>query len=83
VALINFPNSVTRTLSLIVTELMEPGAGRKLAAVYLPGTPDPTKGAMRVVPADDLTMTDWGLSDLTRFHITFGSASPDLSDIDE
>lgn len=83
VALVNSPNPTTRTLGLIVAGFSEPETGRELAAVYLPGTPDPTKGAMRVVPAGDLTMTDWGLSDLTRFHVTFGSAAPDLSDDDE
>ena len=35
---------------------------------------------MRVVANEDLTLADWDLSDLTRFHITFGTASPDLSD---
>ena len=83
VALINFPNSVTRSLGLIVAELMEPGTGRKLAPVYLPGTPDPSKGAIHVVAVDDLALTDWGLSDLTQFHLTFGAASHDLSDVDE
>jgi len=83
VALVNWPNPDTRTLGLIVADFSEPDTGRELAAVYLPGTPDPTKGAMRVVATEDVTLTDWDLSDLTRFHITFGSASPDLSDVDE
>lgn len=83
VALVNWPNPNTRTLGLLVADFSEPETGRELAAVYLPGTPDPTKGAMRVVVAEDLTLTDWDLSDLTRFHITFGSAAPDLADDDE
>lgn len=80
VALISWPNPSTRTLGLIVADLSEPETGRELAAVFFPGTPDPTKGAMRVVMAEDLIITDWDLSDLTRFHITFGSAAPDLKD---
>ena len=83
VALVNWPNPDTRTLGLIVADFSEPDTGRELAAVYLPGTPDPTKGSMRVVATEDVTLTDWDLSDLTRFHITFGSASPDLADVDE
>lgn len=82
VALVNWPNPNTRTIGLVVADFSEPETGRELAAVYLPNTPDPTKGAMRVVAAEDLTMTDWDLSDLTRFHLTFGSAAPDLSDDD-
>jgi len=80
VALTSWPNPSTRTLGLVVADFSEPETGRELAAVFFPGTPDPTKGAMRVVATEDLTMTDWDLSDLTRFHITFGSAAPDLTD---
>ena len=80
VALVNWPNPATRSLGLVVADFSEPDTSRELAAVYLPGTPDPTKGAMRVVAAEDLTMTDWDLSDLARFHVTFGTAAPDLTD---
>jgi uncharacterized membrane protein len=80
VALVDWPNPATRSIGLVVADFSEPDTGRELAAVYLPGTPDPTKGAMRVVAAEDLTMTDWDLSDLTRFHVTFGTAAPDLAD---
>lgn len=80
VVLVDWPSAEIRSLGLIVADFSEPDSGRELAAVYLPGTPDPTKGAMRVVATEELTMTDWDLSDLTRFHVTFGSAAPDLSD---
>lgn len=82
VALVNWPTAQTRSLGLIVADLNDPGTGQVLAAVYLPGTPDPTKGSIRILSSDDFQLTDWDLSDLTRFHITFGSAAPDLSDAD-
>lgn len=34
------------------------------------------------IGGDTSQFTDWDLSDLTRFHITFGAAAPDLSDAD-
>ena len=80
VALVNWPAADARTLGLVVGDMSDPESGRELAAVYLPGTPDPTKGAIRIIAKEDLQMTDWGLSDLSRFHVTFGSASPDLVD---
>lgn len=80
VALVNWPSPETRSLGLIVEDFVDPGTGRELAAVFFPNTPDPTKGAIRVVAAEDLQLTDWGLSDLARFHVTFGSAAPDLTD---
>lgn len=78
--MVNSPNKENRSLGLIVAELQEPETGRELAAVFLPNTPDPTKGAIREVGAADLQPTDWDLSDLARFHVTFGSAAPDLTD---
>lgn len=80
VALVNWPTATVQSLGLIVAEFNEPVTGRELFAVYLPNTPDPTRGAMRVMAREEVTMTDWDLSDLTRFHITFGTASPDLED---
>jgi len=83
VALVNWPSAQTRSLGLIVADLNDPGTGQELAAVYLPGTPDPTKGSIRIMSSDIFQLTDWDLSDLTRFHITFGSASPDLAGGDD
>jgi glycosyltransferase involved in cell wall biosynthesis len=76
VALVNYPSLDNRSLGLIVADFSEPETERELVAVYLPGTPDPTKGAMRGVAKRDLTLTDWDLSDLARFHLTLGSVSP-------
>lgn len=80
VVLVDWPSAETRSLGLVVADLSEPATGRQLAAVYLPNTPDPTKGAIQVVDAENLLTTDWDLSDLARFHATFGTAAPDLSD---
>ena len=83
VALVNSPSTDNRTLGLIVADFSEPETGRELVAVFLPNTPDPTGGNIRVVAAEEVQMTDWDLSDLARFHVTFGSAAPDLTDLDE
>ena len=66
-ALVNWPNAENRALGLVVAELEEPETGRELATVFLPNTPDPTKGAIRVVGAEGLQPTDWDLSDLARW----------------
>ena len=80
VVLVDWPSAEIRSLGLVVADLIEPETSRELAAVYLPNTPDPVKGEIRVVDAKDVVSTDWDLSDLLRFHVTFGSAAPDLSD---
>ncbi|MGB5162352.1 MAG: hypothetical protein WBO53_18830 [Thermoanaerobaculia bacterium] len=76
VALLAWPNPQVRTLALVTTTFEESATGRQLAAVYLPGTPDPTKGSIKVVALDDLTLIGWTLDNVTSFHLTFGSVSP-------
>jgi uncharacterized membrane protein len=76
VAMVAWPNPTVRTLAL-VTATFSDADGGELAALYLPGTPDPAKGALKVGPVDDLTFIDWTVEDLWDFHATFGSASPE------
>ena len=76
IALIEFPSSSIRSLAVVTETYHEPETDRQLASVFLPGTPDPTKGWLRVVPVEDLVFVDWTLRDLIRYHATFGSAGP-------
>ena len=76
VVLVDSPNAKLRSLAVITATFKEAAGDRELAAIYLPGTPDPTSGALRIVAVEDLTFTEWSLNDLTDFHITFGSVSP-------
>jgi uncharacterized membrane protein len=80
IAMVNWPNANVRTLAVVTATFHEPETERELASVFLPGTPDPTRGALRTVAVDDLTLTTWTLNDLIRYHVTFGSAAPDLAD---
>ena len=77
VAMVAWPNPTVRTLVLVTATFSDADSGGELAAMYLPGTPDPVKGAMKVGPVDDLTFLDWTVEDLWDFHFTFGSASPE------
>ncbi len=76
VALVDTPNASVRSLAVVTGTFEESETGRELAAIFLPNTPDPTKGSMRVVPVEDLSFTGWTVDDLTTFHLTFGSVSP-------
>ncbi len=80
IAMVNWPNANVRTLAVVTATFHEPDTERELASVFIPGTPDPTRGALRTVAVDDLTLTTWTLNDLIRYHVTFGSAAPDLVD---
>lgn len=83
VALINFPSLEVRSLGLVNSTFREPETGRELAAVYLPGTPDPTKGAIHVVAAADLALTGWTFREIAEFHVTFGTAVPESPQVED
>lgn len=84
VVVVGWPNDKVRTLGVVTATFRDGRTDREMAAVFLPGTPDPTKGLMRVVAADDLERTDWSLNDLVGYHVTFGSASPsELTELHE
>jgi len=76
VALVDYPNAKLRSLAVITATFKESHSDRDLAAIYLPRTSDPTKGALRIVAVEDLTFTEWSLDDFTDFHLSFGSVSP-------
>ena len=76
VVLIPWPNPELRSLAVVASRFKETESGRELAAIYLPETPDPTTGALRIVAVDNLTFTAWNLEDLADFHVSFGSVSP-------
>jgi len=82
VALINFPSIAVRSLGLVNSTFREPETGRELAAVYLPGTPDPTKGSIHVVAAADLVLTGWTFREIAEFHVTFGTAVPESPQVE-
>ena len=65
VVLVNWPSSENRTLGLIVADFTEPDTGHELAAVFIPNTPDPTKGSIRVV-SSGISYTPTGISRIWR-----------------
>ena len=82
VALIDFPSRAVRSLGLVNSTFREPQTGRELAAVYLPGTPDPTKGTIHVVAAADVVLTGWTFREIAEFHVTFGTAVPESPELE-
>ncbi len=64
----------------VLSDVYQPSHGNEeLASVYIPGTPDPSNGFLRVVPTDKLVYVDWALKDLLRYHLSFGATGPPLN----
>ena len=77
VVLINFPSSDMKVVGLVTRTLEDDKTGKKLAAVYVPTTPNPTSGYMEIVPLDRIVSTDWTIDEAMNFVISGGAVAPD------
>ena len=73
-----WPSEEVRTFALLTDSFESPDGEEQLASIYIPGTPDPSSGALRVVRADKLVPVDWSLEDLLQHHCSFGATGPQL-----
>ena len=79
VAILAWPSPDVRTIALITSTFEDSETGRQLASVFIPNTPDPTSGTMKVIALEDLSVIGWTFKDIASFHRTFGSVSPPAS----
>ncbi|MDH3688533.1 MAG: DUF502 domain-containing protein [Gammaproteobacteria bacterium] len=77
VVLIAFPSPEMRTVGLVTQTMTDSETGAKLAAVYVPTTPNPTSGYLEIIPLEDLTPTDWSIDEAMTFIISGGAVAPD------
>ena len=77
VVLINFPHGKMKAVGLVTRTLVDAHTGQKLAAVYVPTTPNPTGGYLEVVPVDELVATNWTIDEAMNFIISGGAVAPD------
>ena len=76
VALVNWPTEEVRAYCVIAATYPGIRQNQELATVFIPKTPDVTKGYLRVVSLDELEIIDWTLAECMRLHVTYGSQSP-------
>ncbi|HZP66453.1 MAG TPA: DUF502 domain-containing protein [Rudaea sp.] len=76
VVLIDFPSPELKSIGF-VTRVFVDAAGRELAAVYVPTTPNPTGGYLEVVPIEKLVATDWSMDQAMAFILSGGAVGPD------
>ena len=77
VVLIEFPHENMKTVGLVTRTLTDSQTGRKLAAVYVPTTPNPTSGYLEIVPVERLVSTDWTFDEAMSFVISGGAVAPE------
>lgn len=77
VVLIDFPSPEMKTVGLVTRVMDDAVTGRKLAAVYVPTTPNPTSGYLEIVPVEKLTATDWTMEQAMSFIVSGGAIAPE------
>jgi uncharacterized membrane protein len=76
VVLIDFPSPELKSIGF-VTRVFTDSAGRELAAVYVPTTPNPTGGYLEIVPVEKIVATDWTMDQAMAFILSGGAVGPD------
>ena len=82
VVLIDFPTPEMKTVGLVTRTFEDADTKRKLAAVYVPTTPNPTSGYLEIVPIERITMTDWTVDEAMTFIVSGGAAAPERINYD-
>ncbi|MCP5242236.1 MAG: DUF502 domain-containing protein [Burkholderiales bacterium] len=77
VVLISFPSSEMKAIGFITKVLDDTETGEKLAAVYVPTSPNPTSGYIEIVPIKNIVMTDWSTEEAMTFVVTGGTNAPE------
>jgi uncharacterized membrane protein len=83
VVLINFPSPEMKTVGLVTRMFEDDVTGRKLAAVYVPTTPNPTSGYLEIVPVEQITSTNWSFDEAMAFIVSGGAVAPDGMNFDQ
>ncbi|HSW38120.1 MAG TPA: DUF502 domain-containing protein [Acidobacteriota bacterium] len=82
VVLIEFPTPEMRAVGFVTKVLTDHKTGKKLAAVYVPTTPNPTSGYLEIVPLERVVSTDWSVDEAMTFVISGGAVSPETINYD-
>ena len=77
IVLIEFPTPEMKTLGLLTRVIHDADTGEKLAAVYVPTTPNPTSGYLEIVPYERLVFTDLAFDDAMTFIVSGGATAPE------
>lgn len=77
VVLINFPSSEMKAVGFITKIMHDKDTGKRLAAVYVPTSPNPTSGYIEIIPLEDVILTDWTTEEAMTFVVTGGTNAPE------
>ena len=69
-----------KTVGFVTRSMTDMKTGKKLVAVYVPTTPNPTNGYLEIVPVEHVVSTDWSVDEAMNFIISGGAVGPEEVD---
>ena len=66
-----------KAIGFITKIMLDKDSGKKLAAVYVPTSPNPTSGYIEILPMEDVILTDWTTEEAMAFVVTGGTNAPE------
>jgi uncharacterized membrane protein len=76
VVLIEFPRPGTRAVAFVTSVFSRPD-GSLWKTVFVPTTPNPTTGFLQILPASEVTSTDFTVEEAFQMVMSLGVLSPD------
>jgi uncharacterized membrane protein len=76
VVLIESPRSGSTSVGFVTRVLTDTTTGKEFAAVFVPTTPNPTSGALELVPLEDLRPSDISVDEAMSFVLSGGAVAP-------
>jgi uncharacterized membrane protein len=76
VVVVDFPSPGLKAIGFL-TGYIEDAAGRKLAKVLIPTTPNPTTGFLQLIPAETVLITDLAIEEGFKALISGGIVAPE------
>lgn len=73
-----FPHSDSLGIGFVTHEEVEGPAGKKLIAVFIPTTPNPTSGFLMFFTEDKVIPIDMSVEDALKYTISCGVVSAEL-----
>ncbi len=77
VVLVDFPHKEMKVVGFVTRTFTDEHTGQKLAAVYIPTTPNPTSGYLEIVPMDKVISTTWSVDEAMTFIVSGGAVAPE------
>lgn len=76
VVLVEFPRPGMKCLGFMTSTVTDIDTGRRLCTVFIPTTPNPTTGYMQIMPAEEVSETDWTVEDAAKIMMSGGVLCP-------